>query len=126
MGVVRQALAESQGDLSSSSDIFRRSMEENNVSILTFILDGIENRMKEMESEISTLSFWRAVLAEFLSTFLILIIICSIFSTVSNDPDLPYSMAQVYRGLVTGLGIIPITTMYGAHMTPAISTACVL
>ena len=78
----------------------------------------------------STLSFWRAVTAEFLSTFLNLIIICSIHSTVSNDPDLPYSLAQVYCGMVTGLGIIAITAVSlpvsGAHINPAITIASAL
>ena len=75
----------------------------------------------------SSLSFWRGVMAECLASFLNLMMICSIHSTVWNDPDLPYSMGQVYTGVVTGLGMMTISTIFlpisYTHINPAISIA---
>jgi glycerol uptake facilitator-like aquaporin len=66
-------------------------------------------------------------MVECIASFLNLVIICSIHSMVSNDPDMPYSMAQVYTGVVSGLGVMTISTIFlpisGAHINPAISIA---
>lgn len=102
-------------------------MEREKPHFISVIFDKIGNMVEEVKVEMRTLSFWRAVAAECLASFFNLIIICSIYSTMHNDPDLPYSMVQVYSGIVTGLGMIAITTtclpISGAHINPAISLA---
>ena len=56
----------------------------------------------------------------------VLLISC-ISKTISSTPDLPDASAQVYCGLVAGLAIISLTTIFfpvsGAHINPAISLA---
>jgi len=102
-------------------------MERQKINFFSGIFSKTGSMLEEVEAELRTLSFWRAVAAECLASFLNLIIICSIYSTMHNDPDLPYSMVQVYSGMVTGLGMIAITAtclpISGAHVNPAISLA---
>jgi len=102
-------------------------MEREKLNFISVIFNKTVNMVEEVKVEMRTLSFWKAVAAECLASFLNLIIICSIYSTMHNDPDLPYSMVQVYSGIVTGLGMIAITTtclpISGAHINPAISMA---
>ena len=49
---------------------------------------------------------------------------------VSTTPDLPPSTSQAYCGIVSGLAIISLTTIFlpvsGAHINPAISLAAAL
>jgi len=105
-------------------------MERKKQNFASAILDTMGITMKEVEAELRSLAFWKAVAAECLASFLNLIIICSIYSTMHNDPDLPYSMVQVYSGVVTGLGMIAITTtslpISGGHINPALSLAACL
>jgi len=77
-----------------------------------------------------TLNFWRALTAECISTFLYVLLISCISKTISSTPDLPQASTQVYCGLVAGLAIISLTTIFlpvsGAHINPAISLATCL
>lgn len=105
-------------------------MERKKQDFISVILNTMGNTMNEVEVELRSLSFWKAVAAECLGSFLNLIIICSIYSTMHNDPDLPYSLVQVYSGVVTGLSMIAIITtclpISGGHINPALSLAAAL
>jgi len=84
----------------------------------------------DMQLEIRTLSFWRALTAECISTFLYVLLVCCVHQTVSITPDLHISSGQAYCGIVSGLAIISLTTIFlpvsGAHTNPAISLAAAL
>ena len=84
----------------------------------------------DMQLEIRTLSFWRALTAECISTFLYVLLVCCMHQTVSSTPDLHPSSGQAYCGMVAGLAIISLTTIFlpvsGAHTNPAISIAAAL
>ena len=77
-----------------------------------------------------TLSFWRALTAECISTFLYVLLVCCIHETAATTPELHQSSAQAYCGIVAGLAIISLTTIFlpvsGAHSNPALSLAAAL
>ena len=74
-----------------------------------------------------TLSFWRSIAAECISTFLYMLMTSCMSMTVSTSPDMSPATAQVYCSLVAGLAITSITTIFlpvsGAHANPTITLA---
>ena len=76
---------------------------------------------------IRTLSFWRALTAECIATFLYSLLVC--LMSVSSADSHP-GTSQAYCGLVAGLAMAALTTVFlpvsGAHINPALSVAAAL
>ena len=74
--------------------------------------------------------FWRSLAAECISSLLYVLLISSISHATISDENISVSTGQVYCGLVTGLAIISLTTIFlpvsGAHLNPCITLASCL
>jgi len=81
-----------------------------------------------MQTEIRTLEFWRAIIAECIASFLLVTMVCSIHSSM-RDPD-TFATLQVYTALGTGLAMMTLyhafSPVSGGHFNPAVSLACMI
>jgi len=82
-----------------------------------------------MQTEIRTLEFWRAIIAECISTFFYVVMICSVHHTMKAPQDSPADV-QLYTALATGLAMITLAHAFlpvsGAHLNPAVTIACMI
>jgi len=82
-----------------------------------------------MQTEIRTLEFWRAIIAECISTFFYVVMICSVHHTMKTPQDSPADV-QLYTALATGLAMITLAHAFlpvsGAHLNPAVTIACMI
>ena len=76
---------------------------------------------------IRTLSFWRALTAECIATFLYSLLVC--LMSVSSGDSHP-GTSQAYCGLVAGLATATLATIFlpvsGAHINPALSLSAAI
>jgi len=82
-----------------------------------------------MQTEIRTLEFWRAIIAECIATFFYVVMICSVHHTMKAPQDSPADV-QLYTAIATGLAMITLAHAFlpvsGAHLNPAVTIACMI
>jgi len=82
-----------------------------------------------MQTEIRTLEFWRAIIAECIATFFYVVMICSVHHTMKSPQDSPADV-QIYTAIATGLAMITLAHAFlpvsGAHLNPAVTIACMI
>lgn len=82
-----------------------------------------------MQTEIRTLEFWRAIIAECIATFFYVVMLSSVYQTL-NKPIDSIAMVQMYTAITGGLAMATLTHAFGfvsgAHLNPAVTIACTL
>jgi len=82
-----------------------------------------------MQTEIRTLEFWRAIIAECIATFFYVVMICSVHQSMDTQQD-SLADVQIYTAIATGLAMITLAHAFlpvsGAHLNPAVTIACMI
>lgn len=96
------------------------------------LLDGEGTNRRQatsMQTEIRTLEFWRAIIAECIATFFYVVMLSSVYQTL-NKPIDSIAMVQMYTAITGGLAMATLTHAFGfvsgAHLNPAVTIACTL
>jgi len=104
------------------------------VSLLTNAKDLLENKKFDqgprvnMQTEVRTLEFWRAIIAECVATFLLVVMVSSSHQSLAAGGASGAQM-QLFLAVATGLAVIVLTRAFlsvsGAHLNPALTLSAI-
>lgn len=82
-----------------------------------------------IQAEIRTLEFWRAIIAECVATFFLVVLVCCSHQAINGKMD-SLAAGQLYTATGTGLAVTALyhafSPVSGGHFNPAVSLACMI